>query len=59
MLGKEKKRSRIMAVQMDNLRSLLSIGRMDKFLNTRIREFCRVTKGLMKALFGGLAMWRK
>ena len=42
MLWKEKVRSRIRAVQMDNLRG---IRRMDRVPNARIREFCRVKKG--------------
>ena len=59
MLWKEKERSRIRAVQMDNLRRLLGIRRMDRVLNACIRELCRVkTKGLMKVFSGGLAMWR-
>ena len=40
MLWKEK--SRIRAVQMDNLRGLLSIRRIDRVPNARIREMCRV-----------------
>ena len=31
---------------MDNIRSLLGIRRMDKVPNGRIREFCRVVKGV-------------
>ena len=42
MLWKEKEISGIMAVQMENLRSLLSIRKMDRV--ARIREFCRVKK---------------
>ena len=38
-------RSRIRGVQMDNLRGLLGIRRMDTFLNVQIRELCRVKKG--------------
>ena len=41
MLWKEKERSRIWAVQMDNFRRLLGIRRMDRVPNARIREFCR------------------
>ena len=44
MLWKEKKRSRIRAVQMDNLRGLLGIRRMDRVHNAQIRELCRVMK---------------
>ena len=39
MLWKEKEISRMRAVQMDNLRGLLGIRRMDRVPNTRIREF--------------------
>ena len=62
MLWKEE-RSRIKAVQMDNLRGLLGIRRMDTVLNARIRELCGVKKWvderLMKAFSGGSAMRRK
>ena len=43
---KEKEKSRVRAVQMDNLRGLLGIRRMDRFPNARIRELCRVMKGV-------------
>ena len=42
ILWKEKERSRIRTVQMDNLRGLLGIKRMDKIPNLRIRELCGV-----------------
>ena len=38
--------SRIRTVQMDNLRGLLGIRRVDRTLKTRTREFCGVTKGI-------------
>ena len=40
MLWKEKDSSRIRAVQIDNLRGLLGIRRMDRILNAWIRELC-------------------
>ena len=46
MLWKEKERSRIRVVQMDSLRKLLGIRRMDRVHNARIRELCGVTKGV-------------
>ena len=46
VLWKEKERSRIKAVQMDNLRGLLGVSRMDRAPNVRIKELCRVKKGL-------------
>ena len=45
MLWKEKERSRIKGVQMDNFRGLLSIKSMDRVPNAQIKELCRVTKG--------------
>ena len=42
ILWKEKERSRIRAIQMDNLRGLLGIRRMDRVLNTRIWDLCGV-----------------
>ena len=44
IIWKEKERSRIKAVRMDNLRGLIVIRRMDKVMNTRTRELCGVTK---------------
>ena len=46
VLWKEKERSRIRDVQMDNLRGLLVTRRMNKVLNAQIREFCGVRKGV-------------
>ena len=40
MIWREKERSRIMAVQKDNLRVLISNRRMDKVQNARIRQMC-------------------
>ena len=44
VIWKEKGKSRIRAVQMDNFRGLLVIMGMDKLPNTQIRELCGVTK---------------
>ena len=41
-----KERSRIKAVQMDNLRGLLGIRRMGKFPNVWIKDVCGVKKGV-------------
>ena len=46
MFWKQKERSRIRAIRMDNLKGLLGIRRMDRFPNAEIRELCRVKKGL-------------
>ena len=44
VIWEEKERSRIKTVQIDNLRGLLGVRRMDKVPNVRIREFCGVSK---------------
>ena len=56
ILGKGKDRSRIRSVQMENLRGLLDIRRMDKVW---IRELCGVTKGLDETISSSSAMWRE
>ena len=48
VIWKEKERSRIRAVHMDNLRALLGIRKMIKVPNGRIRELCGMTKGVGK-----------
>ena len=44
MIWKEEERSRIRAVQMDKIRSLLGIRRMDRVPNARIRELFGMAK---------------
>ena len=53
MVWREEK-SRIRAVQMDNLRGLLGIRRMDKVPNARIRHLCWVMKGVDEKIDGVL-----
>ena len=43
-----------MAVQMDSLRDLLGIRRMDKVPNSQIRQLCVVTKGVNKKIDEGV-----
>ena len=54
--------SRIRAVQMDNLRSVLGNRRMDRVPNTRKRELSKVTKGVNErideSVFWWFGMWR-
>ena len=57
MLWKEKEKSRFRAVQMDNLRGLLDIRRMDRVPNAWIRELCGVKKGLDKRIDEGILQW--
>ena len=58
LLWKEKERSRIRAVQMDNLRDLLGIRRIDRVPNARIRELCRVIKGIDERIDESVLRWR-
>ena len=44
----------IRAVQMDNLRGLLGIRRVDKVPNARIWQLCVVKKGVDKKINGAL-----
>ena len=57
MIWRENVRSRIRAVQMDILRDILSIKRMDKVPNTQIRQLCRVTKGVDERIGEGILRW--
>ena len=54
MLWREKERTRIRAVQMDNLRGLLGVRRMDRVPDARIRELCGEKKGLDERIEGVL-----
>ena len=45
-MWKHKYRTKVQAVQMDNLRSMLGVRRIDKMRNERIRELCGVKKGI-------------
>ena len=58
MIWREKDRSKIRAVQMDNLRGLLGIRRTDKVPNAPIKELGGMAKGLRKVFSDGSVMWR-
>ena len=45
MIWKEEESSSIRAVQMDKIKSLLGIRRMDRVPNARTREMCGMAKG--------------
>ena len=49
--------SRIKAVQMDNLRGLVGIRKMDKVSNVRLRELYEVTKGVNERIDEGALRW--
>ena len=53
----KKERSKIRVAQMENLRVLLYIRRMDRVSNARIRELCSVTKGVDKRIDEGIFRW--
>ena len=54
VIWKGKERFRIRTVEMDNLRVLLGIMRMNKVPNARIRELCGVTKRLDERMDEGV-----
>ena len=56
-IWREKKRSRIRAVQMDNFRGLMDTRRMDRVLNAQIRDLCRVTKGVDVGIDESVLQW--
>ena len=59
MIWREKKRPRVRAVQMDNLRGLLGIRRLDRIPNKGgVRELCGVRKGLDERIHEGFLQWR-
>ena len=57
MIWREKGKSRITSVQMDNLRGLVGIRRMDKILNAQIMQLCGMTKGVDEKIDVGVHRW--
>ena len=57
MIWREKERSRIRTVHMDNLRGLLGIRRIDKVPNVRIKELFGVTKVVDEKIDKGVLRW--
>ena len=57
MIWREKDRSRIRVVQMDNLRGVLGIRKMDKVSNARIRQLCGVAKAVDKKIDEDVLRW--
>ena len=53
----EKNRSRIQAVQMDNLRGVLGVRKTDKMRNEYIREMCGVVKGVIERINESILRW--
>ena len=50
MIWKDKERSWVTAVQMDNFKRLLGIRRVERLPNARIRELCGGMKGVDKII---------
>ena len=57
IIGEEEERSRIRAVQIDNLTGLLGIRRMDKIPNAQIKELRGVTKGVDERIGESVLRW--
>ena len=57
MLWKEEGVSRIRPVQMENLKGLLGIRRLDRVPNARIKELCEVKKGVDERIDEGVLPW--
>ena len=55
--GKKERRSRIRSEQINNLRGLLGIRRMNKVLNARIKVLCGMTKGVYEKIDKGVIWW--
>ena len=57
MIWKEEEKSRIRAVQMNKIISLLGIRRMDRVPNARIRELCGMAKGVDERIKEDVLHW--
>ena len=56
-------RSKVQALQMDNLRSVLGVRKINKMRNDVLRELCGVKNGvnekINESILGWLVMWRE
>ena len=57
LIYREKERSVIMSVRMDNIRGLLGIRRMTKVPNAEIKELCGLTKVLDERIDESVLLW--
>jgi hypothetical protein len=57
MVWNPKYRSKVQAVQMDNLRGILGVRRIDKMRNEHIRELCGVKKGVNEKINENILRW--
>ena len=57
MIWREKERSRIRVMQMNNLRGLLGIRRLDRIPNVWIKELCGVVKKVDERIKETILRW--
>src|SRR5678816_1261878 len=57
MVLNKKHRSKVQCVQMDNLRGVLGVRRIDKMRNELIREWCGVKKGVNERINESMLRW--
>jgi len=57
MVWKEKERSKIRAVQMDSLRGVIGVKRVDRMRSERIREMCGITKAMDELIDESVLRW--
>ena len=57
MVWNKKYRSKVQCVQMDNLRGMLGVKRINKVRNERIREWCGVKKGVNERINESMLRW--
>ena len=57
IIWREKERLRIRSVQMNNLRGLLAVRRIDRVQHTWIRKLCRVAKGVAESIDESVLRW--
>src|SRR5678815_4314459 len=57
MVWNKKYRSKVQCVEMDNLRGVLGVRRIDKMRNERIREMCGVKKWVNERINESMLRW--
>src|SRR5678815_3865859 len=57
MVWNKKYRSKVQCVQIDNLRGVLGVRRIDKVRNELIREWCGVKKGVNERINESMLRW--
>src|SRR5678815_2173447 len=57
MVWNKRYRSKVQCVQMDNLKGVLDVRRIEKMRNERIRELCGVKKGVNERINESMLRW--